>query len=288
MLFFIAILILVGFIIKIALPQLLPISILLHQYCLSSSPVTNWQEYYQAIVCSSPLTMTNKYQQLKDLGLLHIIVVSGSHLIFLSQALSLLNSKFIEKVKPLLLFIFVLIGRMDPPLLRAFLFLMIHWFQKRNKLFYSHYQTTLFSIVLCITISPLWIHSISLLLSWAASIGIHLGKNIYTKSFFCYITLAPLIVQFSSHSPLSILLNFSITPFVSLILFPASLLSFFVPISFVVDFIWDIFFSLCRTINDRAYIPSNLNISALKNSYQWLYLLLLNFILIELKKRRII
>src|SRR5690606_15670760 len=116
--------------------NLLPISRELHQACLSFAPQTEWKSYYQAIVCGKNLPQETFYFYLQKLGILHIIVVSGSHLVFLSQGINYLPRSIARVLNPITLTLFALVGNMEAPVVRALLSLGLFKIKTKWKLFY--------------------------------------------------------------------------------------------------------------------------------------------------------
>ena len=55
----------------------------LHTKCESLTPSSNYQDFYKALVCGTDLPSSQLKEYFKMSGLLHLIVVSGSHLIFI-------------------------------------------------------------------------------------------------------------------------------------------------------------------------------------------------------------
>ncbi|MCJ8278250.1 MAG: ComEC/Rec2 family competence protein [Bdellovibrionales bacterium] len=228
--------------------QLLPISSHLHGVCLLNSPDSHYKPFYQAIVCGQNLTNSLEYGLLRDIGLLHIIVVSGSHLVFITQIMSRSRIPQTKLFIPFILTAFTLVTRMDPPITRALVHLFLASVIKSNKLNLSPTVSLIGSLVFCISMNPPWFYSSSLLLSAGASLGIARGKNIFTQSLLCYIGLLPLLLDFSQLSPSSVIVNSIITPLISFILFPSSLLCFFVPLESVIDCLWEFLFFIIDNV----------------------------------------
>ena len=267
--------------------QLLPISQDLHQLCLSMAPSTQWQNYYQAIVCGKNLSHENFYSHLQKLGLLHIIVVSGSHLIFLSQWIQKLPKVLSRPLEPFLLILFVLIGQLEAPVLRALISMGAFSLKKRWKLFYSPYQILLLTALLALSLFPEWYLSQSLLLSCGAALGIQLSQNPFLQSFFCYVILTPMLAGFASLSPLTLICNSLLTPLVGYFLFPVSFFAFFLPIESFTDKMWQLFYLCCRGIAQRTDSYS-IELPSLGMFYQWIYIFTLHVAIQEFRKRRFV
>ena len=101
--------------------------------CLLHAPSSPWEEYYRAVVCGVSLEPSIEKSLLVDLGLIHIIVVSGSHLVFLSRILK--EGMKLSWGTFIFLLIFVAMTGMEPPVVRAFVSLTLSLLVKRFKLF---------------------------------------------------------------------------------------------------------------------------------------------------------
>ncbi|MCE3010863.1 MAG: ComEC/Rec2 family competence protein [Proteobacteria bacterium] len=188
------------------------ISHFLHENCVSFSELLIKDEATQSafgsLVCAAP----NRYPLFEHFfaatGLYHLLVVSGSHLTFLTLALELSSTRsWIPKaIQKQALFFYCLITDLQAPLLRAFFqwFLQDHW-SSRNSL--------LFSGILCLLFFPSWIHSWSLYLSWLASAA--LGLRPWPLAWTQLMMSWPL----RPFSMLSFLNNLWLAPLLSLSLF---------------------------------------------------------------------
>lgn len=212
-----------------------------HQLCLSYAPKSIYREFYQAIVCGSQLSESFFKIFLKNCGLLHLIVVSGSHLLFLSF---FIDKIFLEKIpfrwKFLILFVYALVSKGQPPVVRALTSLAIHEINLKKKFFWTNYQQVWLSLVITLALFPSWILSTSFMMSSCAALALCLSHALrgMQKHFAIYLILLPVLLPLSPPHPMTTFLNALIAPLLGLILFPASLLSFIFPISPLVDQLW--------------------------------------------------
>ena len=248
-----------------------------HNFCLQSSPPSHWKSFYQAIVCGKKLQASQQWQQMRQLGMLHILIVSGAHLSFLSQTLRFLFFHHLpENLKNLILLGLVVVCQFQAPALRAWCYLFINGINKKKRLFLKPPALLLLTIIFCLSVNPPFFQSMSLPLTWLACLGIGLGKNSFTQSFFCFLFLQPIISQWGSPSPLTIGVNAFITPLVGMILFPASLFCFFLPfLTPLVDKLWNFLFYLAKTLSPSLTLSESQNLSEGK-LWIWLYALVLN------------
>ncbi len=259
----------------------------IHQFCLSQSPPSPWEELYSAIVCGSPLSFSPQRESMKQIGVLHIMIVSGAHLSFLSQILRrIFGSQLNQRLELFILFLFVCCCQFQMPALRAWIQRLFFVINEKYKLNHSMATGLLLSLIFCLALSPQEFHRISLLLSGLACMGLQLGRNSFTQSLFCYFLLIPILSTLSAIHPWSILINSLYSPLIGTVLFPASLLSFIIkPISFGTDFIWSWILTsnqILETLTPELQLQS----FTVQPLYLWLYLLSLNLILIAFQSRK--
>ena len=280
--------IVIGFALSPLFSELMEWSKEAHNFCLDSAPDSSqWKNFYQAIVCGKKLRADPHWQQMKNLGMVHILVISGAHLVFLSQILKLLFFRRLsESIEGLLLLPLVVVCQFQPPALRAWCYLFMIRANKKHKLFFKPAGLLLVTIVFCLVIHPGSLSSTSLALSWLACLGIGLGKNSFSRSFFCFLLLQPILIQWGAPSPLTIAINALVTPLVGMILFPSSLLCFFIPkFNLLVDFLWEFLFH-CTQIISPSLTPLESKSFMEKKIWIWLYALTINLILIHWENRK--
>ncbi len=258
-----------------------------HDFCLQSAPSSRWQDFYQAIVCGKKLQASSQWQQMKNLGMVHILVVSGVHLAFLSQTLRFLFFRRLpESLENLLLFSLVVVCQFQAPALRAWCYLLIRRINKKKKLFLKPSGLLLVTVIFCLSLNPLFFTSLSLPMTWLACLGIGFGRNSFTQAFFCFLFLQPILSQWGSPSPLTIGVNALITPLVGMVLFPASLFCFFLPFLIpIVDSLWEALFDLTRILSSGLTLSEAWSFSGGK-LWIWLYALILNLVLMGCELRR--
>jgi len=116
------------------------------------------------------------YQQLKMVGLLHLVVLSGINITLLTSIISQTTQFFSKKLSILITIIsiafFVIFVGIKAPILRAafmgILTLVANYTGRKNYSLYALFLSFLFSLILF----PSWLKSISFQLSYAATLGI--------------------------------------------------------------------------------------------------------------------
>jgi len=282
------------------------ISLPFHQACLAFSPVSNHMDAYQAIVCGANLPPGDLANSLRQAGLLHLIVVSGSHLLLLEHVLIFQANKF-KLLNSLIFFVllgFVLTTRDEPPAVRAFISLLLRSANHSFKLGWSDLQIMTLSGFVSLTFCLDWGRTHSLLLSWGASLSLgafstftppfHKAfsrqnlsslklklqlqlKKTALRQIAIYLLLFPLLIPFSAPHPVSILCNLLFTPILNAVLFPMSLLAFaFRCLRPIVDHLWNI---VCYMLLEIApLLPDGLEDLPIPVGWLWSYLLTLNAI----------
>jgi ComEC/Rec2-related protein len=233
-----------------------------HQLCMAAAPVGQHTELYQALVCGASLGDLHLKQDFAQTGLLHVIVVSGSHLVFLERILTRLlplssasESKSVMKAVAIFLGLsaFVLAADAQPPVLRAFFQMSLYLLNNWLRLNWRTSQTTLISGSLALAFCNDEATVRSLALSWTASLALNSFasttlrddsywarmKNALLVQLRMYLLLAPALLFFSLPHPASILCNFLLAPVLGEWLFPASLVAFFwSKFAWITDFFW--------------------------------------------------
>lgn len=256
--------------ITIALTQLLPlkaaeIAAPFHQACVHFSPTSSQSENYLALVCGESPAHSAFKSRLASAGLLHLVIASGSHLLFLEAFLRATLSRQHRIIRALswpLLLGFTLINRLEPRVLRAFLTLAFQRFADHHQLRWSRAQVITAAGISTLTFCQSDRQFTGLLMSWIASLAILLAtcgfkrsarftdsetawlrwsRQLWLQSHL-YVLMAPCLILLRLPNPMSILFNLLLGPPLGAILFPASLLAFLLPpLVGVVDLIWRMF-----------------------------------------------
>lgn len=200
------------------------------------------------VLGDTSLISKNVTKAYRNLGISHLFAISGMHITLLSSILLKIlgKLKLKEKLKYfvvgiLLVFYLVLVG-FSASILRAVLFFILF---SINKIYYFYVKpTNVFITVLFISIiiNPNYIYDVGFLYSFSISfslivLGDYINKyhNYFLKllmtSLISFIVSIPItIYNFNQINILSIIYNLFYVPFISIIVFPFSLLTFFIPI----------------------------------------------------------
>ncbi|MGE3973961.1 MAG: ComEC/Rec2 family competence protein [Bdellovibrionales bacterium] len=188
---------------------------------------------------------------LKKFGLLHMIVVSGAHLLFLEKLIITLGLRAKIFVYPLMI-LFCLVTSLQAPVLRALVAIFLNDVNDRFHLFWRPVQITWLSGIFLWLLFPDWIHSFSFLLSWACALALALmaGQSAFKKQLFLYLFLGLFLLPLQTSHPISILLNLLFAPLIGFLLFPTSLFAFFIPaFTQIPDTLWAVLFRILEWLH---------------------------------------
>jgi predicted membrane metal-binding protein len=199
----------------------------------------------QAVLCGSDRLSETHRSEFKTLGIYHVIVVSGSHLVFLATVLefgNLMNRPF----RFLLLVVYSILTGLQAPVTRALLSQVLSELNKFFKLSRPYYWRTFDSYVISILFFPAWRQSLSLLLSTLASLSTGLGKTIHPqlnsifKDLFVhsgvFMILYFFLLPYGCNHPFTILTNLFLANLAGFGLLLLSLLSILIsPLSTIID-----------------------------------------------------
>jgi len=197
-----------------------------HHLCLKAIPNSGLS---QAFICGASLGQNEaSFQEtLIQLGLIHLIVVSGSHLLFLRKILRFIFPLLKRKhlLETLICFGYAGICWWDPPVTRACFQVLIYRIAKEEKLNLSMNQQILWAGIISLLVFPSWFFSISFCLSWLASLSLCLSRSFARQAVICYFVLTPMIFPLGGLHPFSILSNIFFGPLLGLMLLPISIIN---------------------------------------------------------------
>ncbi len=103
---------------------------------------------------------------------------------------------------------------------------------ERHKLGWSQIQIAAFSGILSLCLFPAWFGSLSLLLSWTASLALAQSpkaESIWRRQTRIYLCLTVCLLPLSPQHPFTIALNVLVGPILAFLLFPMSALAWGIP-----------------------------------------------------------
>jgi predicted membrane metal-binding protein len=233
-----------------------PISDHLQFICISSlNSEISHSELLSAFVCGKSLPPGELRELWTTTGLYHLLVVSGSHLIFLMSIWELLRSRVARAVQTVfanafpnvgsktgpqiaialtgvevvLLVTFALMTGFQAPVVRSLFARLLQSFNQLGQWGWPKDLCVLGSGVLCLLLFPDWVRSRSLILSWMAALALTQGRTALQKSALVFLFTAPCLWGWGQLNPATILVNLMLVPPLSALLLVSSLLSWSFP-----------------------------------------------------------
>ncbi|MBY0313949.1 MAG: ComEC/Rec2 family competence protein [Bdellovibrionales bacterium] len=208
-----------------------------------------------------------------DTGLYHLLIVSGSHLIFIAGILARLNLKS-RRWHWIGLLTYACMCLLSPPISRSFLQLTLSELSARRNLFWTQEQVVFYTGIACLLLFPDWFFSFSFVLSWTASLTLCFTRRLFVQHCLIFCFMWPLL---RNTSPWSILSNFLISPLFSLGLFPASVLTFLIPgLNSITEPLWQCFLFL---LDLGPRLSNSASISPPTITAMWTYIAALHILL---------
>lgn len=209
------------------------VSTVAQQKCLQILPeMKKNQNTLSALVCGKQLEEPNLKNNLNKSSLIHIFIVSGSHLILLDELLSILRIPLYLRI--LILGFYTLAVGLQPPAARAFAAIGLRSGFRFFKLNYPSDLITLIAGIGVLTVFPAWWISSSLMMSWCASLALsihfsHYKENIPLRIFIVQLLIFVLMIVplwgLGNLHPAGILNNIILAPLITFGLLPMAILS---------------------------------------------------------------
>ena len=218
-----------------------PLATWLHQSCIDYSPqnVIASQEL-NALVCGQDFQSIADSEVYIHSGLIHLFVVSGSHLVLIQRTLLKLVEKLQNKsqfrahsltlIVHVALFVYIFICDLNPPIVRSYLFIVVLSFSKKYLLQINTQNALLIASLCGLILQPHWITSLSYQMSWIAGITLIYIDEIYKKShlliknFLFYLHFYLTMLFLGLPQVVTVLISTVISPFLEYILFPLAFL----------------------------------------------------------------
>jgi predicted membrane metal-binding protein len=216
--------------------ELQDMSLFLHNLCLLQIPNSSTtRATLSALVCGKNFERLSDTQIYSSTGLIHLFVVSGSHLILIQKFLTKISSLFTKKWPTTLLMLFLMtyaaMCLFNPPVTRSFIFLFMTIVLHQKHQYWPKHYLLLLAGLLTLCLNYQWVTSLSLQMSWLAALVLEIYTEKFKSfSFFfrqilfyglfivCFMGLG--FPQFST-----IVLCVLLTPVLEYILFPFAILT---------------------------------------------------------------
>ena len=196
------------------------------------------------VLGDNALISSDEYNNYQTNGTSHLLAISGSHVTVLLAIFSFLLRRFKEIPKLLILSVILMffgyLTNFQAALNRAILFFIINQINKIKDLKFSNLQVLFLTAFLLVFFNPFIIYDLGFIYSFVICGGIMYFKDKITGNYFTKLFKLSLI-SFLFSLPISayinyevnissILVNMVFVPWISIIVFPLSLLTFIFPI----------------------------------------------------------
>ncbi|MDG0816106.1 ComEC/Rec2 family competence protein [Bdellovibrio svalbardensis] len=222
------------------------VAAIFHQKCVQTLPTESVnRKILSSLLCGENITDTELKDKLIKTSLIHIFVISGSHLILLDELLSILRIPVF--VRFLFLSFYSLAVGWQPPAVRALVALGARiLFQRWSWKFPVDFAVL---IAGCITLAlfPEWWNSLSLVMSWCAALALCWVSVLKVRNKFSALLLSQLAIflfmsaplwGLGALHPLSLLYNLLLAPVVAFVLLPLAFFAVLIhPLLTVFDFV---------------------------------------------------
>ena len=212
-----------------------------HQFCIKNVPKVD-RDIHSALVCGENRLRSSVRKLLSTTGLIHLLVVSGSHLVVLMELLALISMPHVLRL--IILCAFVLMTGFQPPCVRSLVQLCLRFLNRLYHWHWSPVELTVRAAIITLVLVPQWLTSWSFQLSLAASLALAMTSQTTAKpirtQLLIALFVAPLLLG-NTLAPVCVFANVILGPLLGLILFPLAALDFFIPVFIpVFHSIWSI------------------------------------------------
>ena len=270
-----------------------PLATWLHQSCIDYGP-----QNVKAVKELNALVCGQDFQSLADSeiyihsGLIHLFVVSGSHLVLIQRTFLKFEkffedrTQFVAQLLTLIihsfLFIYIFICDLNPPIVRSYFFIVVLSFSKKYLLQVSTQNALLIASLCGLILQPHWITSLSYQMSWIAGITLIYIDEIYRqshlliKNFLFYMHFYLTMLFLGLPQVVTVLISTAISPLLEYILFP---LAFIVYILSDLGPLFDVLITVLKFVLNQFELKPFLRDfnSYLVISLNWLLIFALHF-----------
>ena len=214
------------------------------------------KEYINAFILGDKTDISSdEYNTYKNLGIIHLFSISGMHISFIILILKRIKTNNIITIL-FLIFYLLLIGPQVSVIRSIFMFILSVFINNIKKI---DLLKICFSIMLII--NPLYLYEIGFIFTFIITYGIYYFKDILNKNYLLnliiisiitFLCSLPIVINTNySVNVLSILINIIYIPIFTFVIFPLSIITFFVPVfDSVLANIMNIFKNISFIINE--------------------------------------
>ena len=198
------------------------------------------------MVCGAALPPGEELTLFLDTGLIHLMVVSGAHLMFLERGLEWLPSR----ARWLTLAFYCWLTGFGPPVVKALARRSVSAPLGRRG--WSGLQIEAASVAVTLSFIPEWLFSRSFLMSWVCALALALPPLLRRAELDLALKVHLLMYAFCAGAGVGVFWNALFAPLVGAVLFPLSLAALAVPpLTPLTDLVWEAFL-WCLRAGPRA------------------------------------
>jgi len=206
----------------------------------------NNNSYLQLFIMGDKSYLDNDiYNEYKNIGIAHLLAISGLHLGILVFILNKLlfflkdNHKFLIITSILLIYAYII--SFPPSFLRVLTFYILSFFNKKYTINLKNIQLLFICFFILLIINPFYLYDVGFEFSFITVFGIMLSskylhfsyiKNLFLITIISFLFTFPIVVNLNYEvNIMTFLVNIIMVPLVSFIIYPFALISFALPIT---------------------------------------------------------
>lgn len=202
-------------------------------------------DYYLAFILGDKTLLSSEiYNSFQSNGISHLLALSGMHINILLLIINMFLKKFKENKKIIItsfiLIVFLILTGLTASLQRATIFYILKNINNKFNLRYSNIKLLFIVAFIILFINPFLIYDLGFIYSFIVCFGIFYYSD-FIKGNYVVKLFKLSLVTFLFSVPITIMLNYEVNlssifinmlfvPWISLIVYPLSLMSFIIPI----------------------------------------------------------
>ena len=219
-----------------AVVKLENLSLFLHSLCIDQVPnAIATRATLSALVCGQNFENLSDTQLYSSTSLIHLFVVSGSHLLLIQKVMTYFSTFFLKNSRVgillTLLFIYAAMCLFNPPVTRSFVFIFFTLILNRKHHHWPKHYLLLIAGLFTLVLNYKWITSLSLQMSWLAALAMQIYSEKFKSLslffrqviFYCLFIICFMGLGFPQAS--TIVLCVILTPALEYVLFPIAILT---------------------------------------------------------------
>lgn len=205
----------------------------------------NNSDYYLAFILGDKTLLSSEiYNSFQSNGISHLLALSGMHINILLLIINMFLKKFKENkriiITSIILIIFLILTGLTASLQRATIFYILKNINNKFNLRYSNIKLLFIVAFIILFINPFLIYDLGFIYSFIVCFGIFYYSDfikgnyvvkLFKLSLITFLFSMPITIMVNYEVNLSsIFINMLFVPWISLIVYPLSLMSFIIPI----------------------------------------------------------